>query len=187
MQPTDGDPRRAHRHCPFFCEENVWQLALELGPQGYLVALLSNAARQVPMWAQRAADAPDRAVLWDYHAILLRPGADAQVLDLDSTLPFPSPLDAYLAVAFAGHEQWPERLRPRFRVLDAAAYCRRLWSDRAHMRDPTGAWLQPPPTWPAPLPTRDPWPLLRLLDLEQSGPGRVLDLAGLVAAITTAR
>lgn len=177
------DPRREHRHCPFYCEENVWQLALELGPSGYLVALISNAARQVPVWAQRAAAAPDQPVLWDYHVLLLRPGAHAQVLDLDSTLAFPSPLDRYLETAFAGCASWPEPLRPRVRLLEATAYCARLWSDRSHMRDARGAWLQPPPPWSPPLPAGEGWPLLQLLDLSRPDPGQVLGLLELCRAL----
>lgn len=139
------------RYAPYYCEENVYWLAredLDARPPGgdARVVLISNPRRTVAVGAQRAGRGPARVVVWDYHAIYLR---DGQVYDLDSVLPCPAPLGEYCAATF------PEPLResggayvPVFSVIPARDYLDAFSSDRSHMRDENGAYLQPPPPWP---------------------------------------
>lgn len=62
----------AYQRC--YCEENALLLSKQLAAQGaapagaLYVVFVSNARRQVPLWAQRAAREGDGGLLvWDYH------------------------------------------------------------------------------------------------------------------------
>lgn len=162
-----------------YCEENVLQLARALGctappdglalPPAYAV-VVSNGSRACPVWHQRAGP-PEGPVVWDYHVVLLAragaPGEGWLVWDLDTTLPFPSPFDAYADAAFRPGEPLIDRYRQRFRVVPAHDYARVFASDRRHMRREGGGWSSPPPAYP---PLRGPaadsdWTLGRLWDV----------------------
>ena len=138
-------------YCPFYCEENVWHLcaAPRLAAAERRVLFISNRGRQVVIWGQRLAPRPELPVAWDYHVVLLlRPPADRwQVLDLDGRQPQPRPAEDWLAGSFPPTVAVPERLRPRFRLVDAELYRRHLRSDRRHMRHHDGRYLRPPPPW----------------------------------------
>jgi hypothetical protein len=166
-------------YCPYYCEENLWQLAADprVGPGLRRVLLVSNLESRVALWNQRAgAPDADGLVVWDYHVILTNTHAGATVVwDLDTTLGAPVPWSRYLASTFRGA---PEPFSPMFRVLDAEVYRRVFSSDRRHMRDDAGAYQQPPPTWP---PIGSGHTLPGLLDFTHKEPGEVVDLPGLVA------
>lgn len=141
----------AHAYCPFYCEENVWKLAGEarFTDQEAEVWLVSNAARQVAMWGQKASTPEHDPVIWDYHLVLAARSAPSEawkVWDLDSRDGLPLPASLWLARSFAPGV--PETFAPRFRIFRAQAYRRELDSDRSHMKDPQGQWRAPPPAWP---------------------------------------
>jgi hypothetical protein len=137
--------RPAH-DAPYWCEENAWHLCVEPAVgQDARVVVISNPSRTVALWHQRAATDDDLPVLWDYHVIVV--GSDLVVWDLDTRLGFPVPADDYLEQTF--RRAAPPRLRPQLRVIGATDYRARFASDRRHMRDAQGGWLQPPPSWPA--------------------------------------
>jgi hypothetical protein len=165
----------ALRYTPYFCEENVYQLALDA--VGSHAVFVTNAAKQVAMWQQRAGD----PVVWDYHVVLV---ADGGVTDLDTTIPGGPrvSLARWIAGTFPVDERVPDPLRPRFRVVPRDELVRTFSSDRSHMRDPeSGGPLQPFPPWPAidcPLGGNT---LPRYLDLADPIAGDVVDLAGLRA------
>lgn len=97
-----------------FCEENVYRLAekmLELKQKSstmttvaFHVIFISNKMKQTPIWCQKAATNPEAEVVWDYHVILC--SRDHQnlknnlVFDLDTVLPYPSPLLRYIEESF---------------------------------------------------------------------------------------
>lgn len=174
------------RYCPFYCEENVWHLCAEprfAGREGYAV-FISNARRTCPLWAQRAAPSPAEPVIWDYHVIFVAAADDGrwEVWDPDSRLGAPVALDAYLAGTFPLGDGLPVSLRPRFRVVPRETFVERFASDRSHMRDAAGRWLQPPPPWP---PIGDGGSnLARFIDVEGDFLGETLDLEGLRARFT---
>lgn len=139
-----------HAYTANYCEENIWHLAgePELRPGIRRVVVIAGLGASVPVWNQRLADTPDAPVFWDYHVILAVSGPHARwAYDLDTTLPCPCPLEAYVELTFGPSRHVPAPLQPMFRVLDADEYRRRLASDRSHMRDADG-WLSPPPRWP---------------------------------------
>ena len=108
--------------CPYakcYCEENVWKLCELIKDKGenllerYSVVFISNEAKTVPLWKQKASSQGqdmDYLVIWDYHVILLesQPQSDTEedktsglrsrknrVYDLDTVLEFPCDLDIY--------------------------------------------------------------------------------------------
>ena len=171
---TPGQPSRAAcDYAALYCEENVWHLAqrADLDDREKWVAIITNPSRTCAIWAQRSAPAPEQAVVWDYHVVLIAAEADGPVVyDLDSALLFPTPVRQYTDRAF---RPVPPRYTPWFRVLEAEHYCAAFTSDRSHMRDPQGRWLAPPPHWPPIEPAGGSLTLSVLLDLE-AGPGDVL-------------
>ena len=124
-------------------------------------------------------------VIWDYHVVVVVRAQDGlQVLDLDTTLRFPSALDAYLSEAFPAACEWPRTYQPRFRVVPSQDFVQRFASDRRHMRDERGQWQAPPPPWPIIQGSGAPHDLDRWLALDDDEPGRgtVHDLSSVTRA-----
>ena len=168
-----------HEYWPYYCEENIWHLCEDPQAQGdeTLVALISNASRQVAVWYQRAAPATEEPVLWDYHVILLcRKEGTWQVWDLDTVLGLPFDARHWMMASFTGTHQIPLSYAPQFRVLPADVYRRELATDRRHMRRPDGAWASPPPPWPT---ISEGSNLMQWTDMDAEGPGEVLDFEGM--------
>jgi protein N-terminal glutamine amidohydrolase len=131
------------RYHPFYCEENIWHLCRS--GEVTEVVFITNPARRVALWHQKAAP-PDRPIVWDYHVI----AADGRDLwDLDSRLGCPIGRADYLEATFATVGLQPPEYDPRFAVVAAADFVRDFRSDRSHMRGPDGSWQAPPPPWPA--------------------------------------
>ena len=136
-----------------YCEENVWRLAFRKMRQQpedqYFVVFISNSIKNVPMFHQHASTDPQQACCWDYHVILLCARAshhDVVVYDIDSVLPYPSPLENYLAESFP--YEWPYPFAPMFRLIPALVFLRFFASDRMHMFNAqTRQWNATPPTY----------------------------------------
>jgi protein N-terminal glutamine amidohydrolase len=186
---SPADPRF---YCPFYCEENVWQLCghPRVAAAERWVLFISNPVRRVAMWGQRAAPARDRPIAWDYHVVLLVRASGStpgpwQIWDPDALEPELQPASAWLARSFDRIGMLPPIYTPRFRMIACADYRRHLRSDRRHMLDPDGRPRQTPPPWPVilgePVPshpddgnnldhfidTEDPRFLGRILELDQ--------------------
>ena len=181
--------RADHRYCAYYCEENIWQLLAEseLRPDDSCeVWLISNAAKSVAMWGQRASSSAQSAVVWDYHVVLAREDTERswEVWDFDHRGPFVRPALDWLDASFP--TQVREAFVPHFRCIEATDYLREFRSDRRHMRsaDDPDQWSAPPPSWPAIGVDGDHASnLLTWLDLEGPGPGRWQDLRGLRARL----
>ena len=167
--------RRAQRHRPFFCEENVWQL-LHGGalPRPAAALFITNVDRTVAMWGQRAA-AVDPLV-WDYHVVALLP-THGLIVDLDDRVRPAWPVAEWLRHAFA--ESGEARFLPQFRIVPADEFLAVFSSDRSHMRDERGRPRQPFPDWPAPWQQGRGMNLPRFLDLDDPIAGIVTDADGL--------
>jgi hypothetical protein len=137
---------------PYFCEENVWRLCYrkmrEQPDNHFFAAFISNCKQCVPMFQQLAASDPRKPCCWDYHVILLCATRNDGVFvhDIDSTLPYPTPLQTYLELSFIQDENSP--FSPVFRVVPGQVYIREFASDRSHMYNAeTNSWNAPPPTY----------------------------------------
>jgi hypothetical protein len=167
----------AFEYQPYYCEENVWHLCQHAALAGRSSALfISNRDRCCALWNQRAA-AEGSAVLWDYHVVAVSHG-DGMVWDLDTRLPLPCDLASYLDGTFSDDPRLPEGLQPVFRLFDGATFVATFASDRSHMLDTRGEYLQPPPPWRAIGQGRTNT-LQTFVDMEADGPGRVLTLEAL--------
>lgn len=180
--PSSRDPefgsdawRRARAYAPYFCEENVWRLLADGAlPEPGAAVFVTNRARTVAVWGQRAA-ARD-PIVWDYHVVALLPHR-GEIVDLDDRERAVWPLAPWLAHAF--REPVERELRPLFRIVPAGALLATFSSDRSHMRDAAGRWQQPLPPWPAPFRPALGMTLPRFLDLDDAIAGEVTDAAGL--------
>ncbi|KAG8371958.1 hypothetical protein BUALT_Bualt12G0016900 [Buddleja alternifolia] len=141
-------------HTPYYCEENVYFLCKKLSEEGIaksdgsdlFVVFISNEKKQ----ARKASHRADGVILWDYHVICVQKGKESNlphlVWDLDSTLPFPSPLATYVAETIRPSFQLFSEFQRVFRIVHAPIFLRCFASDRRHMKDPAGEWVFPPPS-----------------------------------------
>lgn len=166
-----------HRHQPFYCEENVWWLLQdpEVANHERFALFISNAARQCPLWAQKAG--PEEGfVVWDYHVIAIVRRERMEAWDPDTRLGMPLPLEAYLAGTWPSGAPTAPPFAPRFRLVPSDVFSATFCTDRSHMSTPEG-WLHPPPSWPPPRPDgATPSNLMRFIDLADPIAGEVLDL-----------
>ncbi|VFQ91165.1 unnamed protein product [Cuscuta campestris] len=149
------------QHTPFYCEENVYQLCKKLCAGGLanpdasdlFAVFICNDKKQVPLWNQKASHRADGVVLWDYHVICIQKRKDENsshlVWDLDSTLPFPSPLPSYVFETTRPSFPLFSEFKRYFRIVHAPIFLRSFASDRSHMIDNAGNWQSPPPTYEA--------------------------------------
>ena len=110
------------------------------------------------MLNQLASGNPKKPCFWDYHVILLKSSKvvkkgktviEAQILDMDSHLPFPCALEDYLDGTFEMHfadKDDAKNYAPLFRVIRAEIYLQEFYSDRMHMMK-DGKWLAKPPSY----------------------------------------
>lgn len=146
---------------PFYCEENVYMLCKKLCTTGMantkgsdlFIVFISNEKKQVPMWHQKASSRADGIVLWDYHVICIQIKGEGYssnlVWDLDSSLPFPSPLSSYVSESIRpSYQLFPEYQR-FFRIVHAPNFLKDFASDRRHMKDSVGNWTAQPPSYEA--------------------------------------
>ncbi|XP_027938058.1 protein N-terminal glutamine amidohydrolase [Vigna unguiculata] len=144
------------QHTPFYCEENVYLLCKKLCSDGVakaegsdlFVVFISNEKKQIPLWNQKASKRADGVILWDYHVICIQikqGNVPPLVWDLDSTLPFPSPLPLYVSETIRPSFQLFSDYNRLFRVVHAPLFLRSFASDRRHMKDSGGKWIEEPP------------------------------------------
>ncbi|CAI9099919.1 OLC1v1036815C1 [Oldenlandia corymbosa var. corymbosa] len=104
----------------------------------------------IPLWNQKASKRADGIVLWDYHVICIQKQKDAnsspKVWDLDSTLPFPSPLASYLRETIRPSFKLFSEFDRFFRIVHVPIFLRCFASDRRHMKDSAGNWTSQPPS-----------------------------------------
>ncbi|KAL0711160.1 hypothetical protein Bca4012_018138 [Brassica carinata] len=164
------------QHTPFYCEENVYLLCKTLCENGVadetgsdlFVVFISNEKKQasmfglVPMfglvscWFHFGIRKLVPELTGLYSGIIMssvsrKKESDSEPLvwDLDSTLPFPSPLASYVTETFQPSFQLFAEFQRFFRVVHAPLFFKHFASDRRHMKEPDGSWTaQPPPYQP---------------------------------------
>ncbi|EGD77534.1 WDYHV domain-containing protein containing 1 [Salpingoeca rosetta] len=148
-----------------YCEENVWKLLHDEAPRisagdaynacnaaaavSWAACFISNPNKTVAVACQAASQDELGLVVWDYHVVAIGPDPQTgqpSVFDLDTTLPFPCPIEEYWHKAFL--TDWlPPRLHPMFRVVKRDDFLAHFSSDRSHMlRD--GDYIAAPPPYP---------------------------------------
>uniref|UniRef100_A0A7M4EN68 Protein N-terminal glutamine amidohydrolase n=1 Tax=Crocodylus porosus TaxID=8502 RepID=A0A7M4EN68_CROPO len=138
-----------------YCEENIWKLCEYIQSQDqyqleeFYVIFISNDRKMIPLWKQRSG-CGDKPVVWDYHVILLHDSSGDQsfIYDLDTVLPFPCLFDTYIEEAFRSDDDIYPEYRRKIRAVRADVYLKTFASDRSHMKDSSGKWLKPPPSYP---------------------------------------
>ena len=136
-----------------YCEENVWKLCESLAccqQNRAFAVFISNHNKSVPLWSQTAGDGSNNGlVIWDYHVILLiLDDSNSLIYDLDSTLPFPCPLESYISETFHPEHNLKEKFQQMLRLIPAEKYLSTFASDRSHMIKDDGSWLATPPHYP---------------------------------------
>ncbi|WMV23849.1 hypothetical protein MTR67_017234 [Solanum verrucosum] len=105
---------------------------------------------EIPLWHQKASQRAEGVILWDYHVICVQKkrneNSSSLVWDLDSSLPFPSPLGTYVADSIRPSIQIFSEFKRFFRVVHAPIFLRHFASDRRHMKDSAGNWIAEPPS-----------------------------------------
>lgn len=166
------------KYQPYYCEENIWHLIDDYEEKaGHLKAVVvSNEERGVATWSQAAAPAADRAVVWDYHVVLLgHLEGRWQIMDLDCRVGRQLEFDDWWRASFPFGQEVPMRFRPEFRVVDASVYRETLSSDRSHMYDEEDdQWHAPPPPWEPIFDEEQGMNLPDFIDMEAEFVGRVL-------------
>ncbi|XP_038079174.1 protein N-terminal glutamine amidohydrolase-like isoform X2 [Patiria miniata] len=169
-----------------YCEENVWKLCEYAQEhhqdqlEHFLAVFISNSAKTIPIWHQKAGNGPDQPVVWDYHVICIHcpEVSDPQVYDLDSLLPFPCPLVQYLQSAIQSDASLKVQYHRKFRVVPAELFLKTFASDRSHMRTADGTWMKPPPPYHCIATTESTMNLDDFICMDPSvGVGQVMDLA----------
>jgi protein N-terminal glutamine amidohydrolase len=147
-------------YAAYFCEENIWHLCRDEGPNHGLegvplaqrqVWIITNRIRTALCACQRGGQTKSHGdvvyegvVIWDYH-VVLSSGAQGQVWDFNSMLPMGVAAAAYLSSTFPVRNG---RYAPRIAVVPALDYVELFASDRRHMVDEAGQPRQPHPPWP---------------------------------------
>lgn len=172
----------------YYCEENIWRLCQQPLLQAHKseVVFISNPRRTCALWYQRAAPYPTEPVVWDYHVILLTQTLDNtwQVWDLDTLLGCPLRAEDYFSMTFWGTPRIPAQYAPRFRTVPAGLFLQHFSSDRSHMRDEQGHYMQPPPPWDAPQRGTESTNLMRFVDVIHEYIGEVMSLADTLTRYT---
>ena len=156
VKMTGFQPKR-DQYQPFYCEENVWQLIHQgLVSDTADILFITNEWKQVVLAGQKAGD-ENGIVIWDYHVVVLTDDDVPMIWDWDSRGPTPMAATRWFLTSLAGFcAHTPEGLAyrpeliayaPVFRLIPAAKYALNFSSDRRHMKDEAGDWLQPPPVW----------------------------------------
>ena len=118
----------------------------------YHIVFISNEAKTVPLWRQKSAKNAEQIVIWDYHVILIYKhpsnNRNCLVYDLDSDLAFPVDLETYVSNVIRSDDDLEVCYHRKFRIVPAQIFLDHFASDRSHMIDADGKWLQPPPAYP---------------------------------------
>ncbi|HOX93010.1 MAG TPA: hypothetical protein PLC54_08790 [Spirochaetales bacterium] len=181
-------------YCPYYCEENIWRLLGRTeyeGKASWAVFVFGMHGRAA-VFRQKSGQGPWALSLWDYHVVALVPDARGAhsgqlIIDFDSELGWPVPAVTWIRQSLCVPEGCAYRLadaKPIVRLLPAAEFVRRFYSDRSHMRKPDGTWQSPPPPWDSPKGDGSmDWSLASLIDPSNKEAGKLMDADELLAIL----
>mmetsp|Transcript_39680 Transcript_39680/g.99918 ORF Transcript_39680/g.99918 Transcript_39680/m.99918 type:complete len:237 (-) Transcript_39680:438-1148(-) len=146
-------------------------------PDSSFVVLVTNPSKQTPFFFHGPHPSGSRPVIWDYHVFLISVVSSDQrkkiledtakfktpelsddvqtgecnalVWDADASashIPFPCPFDFYKTSVLKPCWRFGDRC---YRVVPASVFLSSFCSDRSHMLSSEGAFMMPPPSWPA--------------------------------------
>jgi len=133
---------------PYYCEENIWQLCKHdyfKNSEVEVLFLLPSQAKCIAVWHQKLSE-DNNPVLWDYHVVLYHKKANL-IFDFDSELNFPADAISYFQHSFS--TIYPIYL-PTFRLFQKKDFESYFYSNREHMKNEAGQWIEPPPKWEMP-------------------------------------
>lgn len=149
--------RAAAMYCPFFCEENIWQLAKKMSAQTpelnngsvlfFLSARSSDSGGSYLAIRNQVAFEVGTTGFWDYHVVLLD-SKEGLIYDLDTRLDCPVSAGQYFAQTFPSQSSLPTEVQTVVRSVPIQEYLERFSSDRSHMIDAAGEPCEPFPKWP---------------------------------------
>lgn len=116
---------------------------------------ISNERQSVALFQQKSGNSRNGYLaIWDYHvmAVYVDKTNGPMVYDLDTVLPFPTPLSNYIEKVFRNSffDCKANKLlyTSRFRVVPAQDFLTGFSSDRSRMMRSDGTYYSPPPTYP---------------------------------------
>lgn len=168
------EQRSDYPYHAFYCEENIWQLAKQRKEDNAQVWFIINPNKSVATALQKvAADQP--FVIWDYHVIYYSPSQG--IYDFDTLCDFPCATEKYLQHSFLDFKPYLDaNYHSYFRVIPAEEYLQRFASDRRHMKDKQGNYLEAPPKWP---PIGEGHNLAEFIEFDKKGIGEIFDIESL--------
>ncbi|MCP4504438.1 MAG: hypothetical protein GY822_31390 [Deltaproteobacteria bacterium] len=176
--------REDAEHQPYFCEENIWRWVQRddvknlSGLRNLQVLFISGNGEAFVMGEQRAGKGEFGVVTWDYHVVAAGIFEEQWcIFDLDTRLPFPCSAKRYLDACF--YPSLCEEWLPSFRHMSSEAFVEIFQSDRGHMKDDSGLWRAPPPSWPPPSTKGN--NIGEFADMTEETPGQVLSLQETIA------
>jgi len=140
-------------YTPFYCEENVWQLAKKMsetknGSSLHGFVLFFVGAHSYIAMKNQVAFKADLFGFWDYHVVLF--DADSKLIfDRDSSLGCPFSAESYFTQTFPRQDALAPEVRTTVRSVPIDEYLKRFSSDRSHMLDESGNAIETFPSWPA--------------------------------------
>ena len=166
-----------YNYCPFYCEENIWHLCQDpqIRDSSNIVLFISNDAQSCAISNQKTGQ--DGLVIWDYHVVLY---SRRMIWDLDSMLLLPCPAVEYLNKSF--DPGLDDHYQPSFKLVNAEKYIGEFASDRRHMINQEGKFIQPPPNWPAIRPEKGS-NIFQMIDMRHPLMGEVCSLMELINAL----
>ena len=142
-------PLQPTHHQPYFCEENIWWLNQHPKLVGFerFAVFITNSNRSVALASQKAGGR-DGVVIWDYHVILAVLESEWVIYDLDTTAGIRQPMDAWFSNSIGLFKTLPSQFVAGYRAIRSDIFHSCFSSDRHHMKNPDGSWMQTPPSWP---------------------------------------
>uniref|UniRef100_M3XPY9 Protein N-terminal glutamine amidohydrolase n=1 Tax=Mustela putorius furo TaxID=9669 RepID=M3XPY9_MUSPF len=152
-QPA-SPPRDACVYNSCYCEENIWKLCEYIKnhdqyplEECYAV-FISNERKMIPIWKQQARPG-DGPVIWYYFFLLVRYHVKSIGFSFTfQAIPLVNTLEDILAQLFKFCIHMHACVLWKFRVIRADSYLKNFASDRSHMKDSSGNWREPPPSYP---------------------------------------
>lgn len=140
---------KTKHYAPFFCEENIWQLANNMNTEAINnshILFITNKYKTCALMNQRAAE-EGNYIIWDYHVVLHNKSTNS-IIDFDTRLETDTSIEEYFNFTFGCQTELPPAYRSSIIPIKGEEYLHKFSSDRSHMLDEHGHQAQNFPKWP---------------------------------------